>query len=1099
MTRLKDLEAIKGAKLSPGLKRALATSRPTVKTRAKVTPKPRGPRTLKQLSDAQALQASVTKARAKVKPTHETGDVLKGTRKPTRREADGLKREFEGRGQLAAQSAKLAANIENTNPLVRAAGMLPGTGPLIVRAIKDAINLPAQAVSSLYVPAAGVVEAIKGHPERLKKVGHDISTTDPVYAAGEAVVKGVRGDTKGAVKAGKRAVKLANEHPGFTAVEVAGLKGTVGRGVTRVERVAGRKPPVRPSATVPGTNLVQTRAYSKDAFTRAHERRQDTRAVKSSDALRAHAVELEKRDPAKYAGRISELRKEADRGTVARVGADPRVMSDAEIKRRASERVAVNETVRRENRTKVGQEVNRAIAPKTRLKGREKPTAAVVLHAQGITDASVGDLVKYKAEIAQHYEGLSAAGKKANRELQAEIQKAIDAKPDPGKVAAGAEGYAGVMKPRTRTLVDRGMLPAAAADKAPLVPYAVRKMGAKVTDEGPVHATTGEPIRAKDIRAHMQAHGVSEPTYVTQAPGKRGASAFFMSSDKPPSIAGPTRTGTATVKGTFSAHPDVLAEGAARAQGLIDAADGFTASVKEFAHQPTMGKLKNKQAADNMARELHAKTGVEYRPVRLNPFSGKAQQLQVLLDKAGEGGIDQQLGDLQPVREALEGAYKGHDGPGPWALVPRAAADEFAAHVQKMGVGPASKVAQLTQQTFRRAVLATSPTWFAGNLIEAGLRSSLARAGPSSFKLGRDVLKRVDAISPQLGQELRARAVGGGHFKSADTLHVRRGAEQFEGSKLEPIAAGLHKFWEMPGPKQASEVWNRWTDLVFRQVNGRIESGFQTAMLGRALRNSPLMDNQLPKLSAQAIDQAARGLTGTNEQVAFARQVERMYGKYGGFNAGTRWAIAMYTPFIPWTLNAVKFVYDVLPRDHPTTTALIAASEQWSDEWRKDHGLDLFMNGALPGFLQGSIPLGEGKHQRAPFRYTPFGAFGDPLATAGGAVLPQYQGVLAAFKGEDWKGAKLRNPDGSEMDTLGKSKAAAQAFTEATVPLLGIVKRVSKKGPAALNPLAPVNPAKVKVSAGAPVLHDAVQKSIDDALGGGSDVVQRSIDQAIGG
>jgi hypothetical protein len=397
-------------------------------------------------------------------------------------------------------------------------------------------------------------------------------------------------------------------------------------------------------------------------------------------------------------------------------------------------------------------------------------------------------------------------------------------------------------------------------------------------------------------------------------------------------------------------------------------------------------------------------------------------------------------------------------------------------------------------------MLSTSPTWVAGNAIEGALRLALSKSGPRSYKLGRDVLKRVDELSPQLGRELRARAVGGGHFASADRLHVRRGADQFQGSTLEPLANALGSFWGKPGPKQAAQAWNGWTDLAFRQLNGRLESQFQTAMLGRALRSSGLMDPKLPALSKTAIDQAAKGLLDTNEQAAMGRAVERMYGKYDGFNADMRWTIAMYTPFIAWTLNAIKFVTDVLPNDHPTSVALIAGAEQWTEEWRKDHGLDLFMQEAVPGFLQGSIPVGEGGHQRAPHRFTPFGAFGDPLDTLGKAVLPQYQGVLAAFRGEDWKGAKIRKPDGSPGDIGDNALAAAKSFTEATVPLLGIIKRVAEKGPSALNPLKPTAPAKVKAKAAARPASggDPVQKAIDDALSGGGSAVQQHIDSLIG-
>jgi hypothetical protein len=1098
--RLKDLKPIPNASVSGALAGAVSRGPSIRKTKPRATPstirnvKPRKPRTIGEVAQAQRVQESVDRARSRPKAKADTGDILKGTKRkpPKGRRAEGLKRELEGSGHAVRLSGKLA-DVAVKSPQIDlptkvANALIPGLGGLEKRIVKDIVNLPAQAVPSLYVPIAGLAEYAQGRPKRLEQLGRDIKKTDPVYAAGEAVVKGASGDVKGAKKAGSRAVKLAKEHPGFAGVELIGLKGTGGRAVTRGQELAGKRPTRREPATVPGTDLRQERSYSKDVFTRRGQKLTERNRLQTAQRERAEAAALEREDPSKHADRIDEKRAKADQ-------VDPTRMSDREVRKRAAERVAVNEVVRRENRTRVGQEVVDATAPRPgRFRPRTKPTAATTLGVQGIVDFTPRDLARYKNEIAAQYEGLSGAGRKANRQLQAQVQRAIDKGADPEALRASARAYGKIVKPRQKALVERGLLPAAAAEKAPLVPYAVRKMGAKPTEEGPIDIRTGEPIKTPAIRAHMKAHGVDEPSYVSQSPSRGGSSAYYVSSAKPQSIPGSKRTGGATVKGTFDAHPDVLAENAARSQGLIDAADGFKNAVHEFAHKPTLGRLQTKRDADSAARELAAETGVKYRPVRINPFAGREEQLQALLDKPGEG-LDQPSGRREPVREAMQSAFQGEDGPGPWALIPDAAADEFASHTARMGVGPAAKVGQLVGQSFRRAVLSTSPSWFAGNLVEATLRTSLAGAGPRSLKLGNDVLKAVDEISPQLGQELRARAVGGGHFKSADALHVRRGAEQFEGTTLQPLARGLAHFWQTPGPKQAAQVWHQWTDVVFRQLNGRIESKFQTAMLGRALRDSHLMDPELPRLSKTAVEQAARGLLDTNEQAALGRAVERMYGKYNGFNAGTRWAIAMYTPFIPWTLNAVKFVFDVLPRDHPTVTGLIAATEQWTEEWRKDHGLDLFMEEAVPGFLQGSIPTSGGGHQRAPHRYTPFGAFGDPLDTVAKSVLPQYAGVLAAFKGEDWKGSPLRNKDGTEMDVLGKAGIAAQSFAEATVPLLGIVKRVALKGPQALNPAAvtksPKSKARARVGSG-------IDAELDAALGGGGDI-DSQLDAALGG
>jgi hypothetical protein len=1258
-------------------------------------------------SDRAKTEASIQRQRKKARPKVDTGDITRTAKAPSlqatmrnagrdigkarvqqvKRESftHSLKRELEGKGTIAhalksvAEKAGKGAVIVSTGggPTVatrigtgqslkgggksRTAAILAPHGTkspkIVTRTLKDLFNFPAQAIPSVYVPAAAAVEAVQGRPARGKKLLHDLPHSDPVAAL-------VTGHPK-------RALKLAEEHPGFTALEALGAKGTAGRGVTRAQEATGARPTVRAPRQGPeGTDLRQPRAYSRDATTRAIQKTTERRQARKAQQLRQQGHQQE--DPALLAA--------ANRK-------DPSRMSDAEIRKRVDERMAVNETIRRQNRTRAMEETHRAITgtktptgtarqrAKTTLRNeqvRVTPTAATTLHAQAITRASLGDLRKYRDELAAQHEGLRPSEQVLNKRLRDEIDKAIRKNPDPVRLKQTAEDFQRVMAPRQAGLVERGILSAQETEKAPLVPYATRHMGAKhgqlnltpvpsnairaakaqrrraeravltatrkaaktegatrvrvsqadsralrsdktyrqaalglsraqrefsrarmahrnahrneglwtptervaierraanaqqalgaarqrfetvkaervkalagTLDKRPVAALNatersqsalqlaeqrravarenvkvvkrqyreyraaknkppqlltpqGRPLSAEAIEAHMQARGVAKPAYVTQAPGQRGAKNFYVSSGQPPRITGGPRTGRATRAGTFEAHPDVLTEGVTKAQGLIDAADGFTNTIREFAHKPTLGKLATKRDADAAARDLEASTGQRFRPVRINPFAGRQEQLKALLDKAGgEGGLDETVGSAQPIREAMDSAIRGEDGPGPWGLMPEPAAAQMAQHLHSLGVGPKAKALQVVGSGFRRTVLATSPTWLTGNVTEAAGRAMLARAGPRSYVTGRRTVRALAAKDPAAAQELSARALSGGHYGMADRQHIRRDSTQFQGGTvLEPLARGLGAFWRAPGPKHAAAAWKGWTDLVFRQLNGRLESQFQTAMLGKALRDNPLMDGHTLKMSHEAVEQAARGLTDTNEQAALAREVERMYGKYQAFSPDTKWAISTYTPFIAWTLNAVRFVTDVLPRDHPTVTALIAASEQATDEWRKDKGLDLFIQGALPGFLQGSIPLSGGKHQRAPFRYTPFGAFGDPLDTAGGAVLPQFSGILAAFRGEDWKGAKLRKPNGEPADTIDKAHAAAASFIDATVPIVAQAGRINQKGVGALNPVAPVAPAKPKVRKGT---SRTVEQDIDAIL---SDPTQRDIDQLLNG
>lgn len=1026
--------------------------------------------------------------------TVDTGDILGGRKVPAPKKAKAkkksftrmLKEELEGKGVIAhavgdaAEAIAKHAIIPSTgggptvatrlgtgqNPLKRGGSRTatilapkPVKAPKIVgRTLKDIVNFPAQAIPSTYVPAAALVELARGKPARGKKLLHDLPHTD----AGAALITGHPG----------RALKLAEEHPGFAALEGIGVKGVAGRGAGRVMRAAPKSSRVHQAASTrrasqkgpEGTDLERPRSYSPDVTRKAAQVAVERHQTKRATKLRQDAARTQ--DP--------ELLAQANR-------IDPARMSEHEQRKRMDERQAVNETVRRQNRAKVTQEAAQAVKP--------AKSTATVLHAQGITKANVADLRKYRDELAAEHDNLRPSEQLANRNLRKQIDKAIAGDHDPALIEKATDNYRAVMAPRQQALVERGLVAKEQVEKSPLVPYAVRHMDAKPTEHGPVHAD-GSPVTPAQIRAHMAEHGVKEPVYVTHAPGQRGAKNFFVSSGKPPQVASPTRTGAATLKGTHDAHPDVLIEGAAKAQGLIDAADGFTATIREFAHKPTLGKLPTRKAADQRARDLYAETGQVFKPIRIQPFAGRQEQLKALLDDASQGA---DLSDtaMQPVRDALESAAKGEEGPGPWALMPEAAADRFAAHMRALGVGPKAKALQVAGSGFRRTVLATSPSWMAGNVTEATLRAGIARAGPRSYATGKRVVKRLEQLDPKAAQELSARALGGGHFSMAEKVHIRRDSTQFRGDRaLEPIARGLGAFWRTPGPKHAAAVWRGWTDIVFRQLNGKLESQFQTALLGRALRDSPLMDEHTLKMSTEAVDQAARGLRNTNEQAALAREVERMYGKYQAFSPDTKWAIATYTPFIAWTINAVKFVTDVLPRDHPATTALIASAEQVTEEWRRDHGLDLFMKGALPGFLQGSIPTGGGGHQRFPFRYTPFGAFGDPLGTVGSAVLPQFSGVLAAFEGQDWKGAKLRKEDGSEADTGDKAKAAAVSFIDATVPIVGQAKRISEKGLGALNPTAVVKPKAKKTGSGRVV--GTPEQQIDRLLQ--ADPVQSQID-----
>lgn len=1009
----------------------------------------------------------------------------------------------------------------STEGIVPGGSLLPDGG-LRRRAVEDVLNFPAQAVPSLYIPASAAFQAAKGNTAPGKKFLNDLPKTDPLAAL-------VTGHPK-------RALKLADAHPGNAALELVGAKGMIGRATGRVLRAAPEGTSARAAGSTvrapkhgpEGTDLKQPQQYSRDSLAKAGQVAKER--VQAARARKTYKRAAETKD----ADLLRRARKQ-----------NPHAMSGHEVRRRLDDRVAANRATAQHHEADVAAAVQRAIrgtepvkgGPAARaetvranLKTRIRPSAALKLHIEGITDATPEALRVERDRLVTEHDALPPAQQAANAALRKQINHALAHHPHPDALKKAAADYAAVVKPLQQGLVDRGLLEPAQMETAPLVPYAVKHMGATHgIDAAPeVHAAVtkellgaaqrervlaetahtngahpatlqrlkaargaqaaaedahleaaraakhakatptmldarGNPLPAAAIRGHMAAHGVPEPPYVPSVmpqTGIRRVGAAPGRAPLPPSNG--ARTGAATRKGLADASPEVLERGAVNAQRLADAYDGFQETLKEFAHKPTLGKLKDRKSAEARAQDMEAQTGVAWRPVRLQPFGGKAHQLKALLDNAvGEGGLETHAAGMQPLVEALSSAVRGDHGAGPWGLLPEEAAARLERHYGRLPSGPKEAAARVVSSNFRRTVLSTSPTWAAGNTVEGLARAGISRAGPLSYATARTALKRLAALDPGAAHALAARAVGGGHYGSAGRLARKHDTAQFaEGAVLDPVARSLSAFWRQPVARHVAGAWHAWSDIVFRQLNGRLESQIQTAMLGRALRESPLMSGRGLRLSKEAIDQAARGLRGTNEQAALAHEVRRMYGQYDAFSPDLQWAIATYTPFVAWTLNAVKFVYDVLPRDHPALTSLIVASENATEAWRKDHGMDLFIKTRLPGFLQGSLPLSGDRHQRAPFRYTPFGAFGDPLGTAAGAVLPQLSGVLSAFKGEDWKGKKLTKKDGSPADTLDEARSAAGSFLDATVPLLSVVKRVAAGGPGALNPLRPSAPPK---------------------------------------
>jgi hypothetical protein len=539
----------------------------------------------------------------------------------------------------------------------------------------------------------------------------------------------------------------------------------------------------------------------------------------------------------------------------------------------------------------------------------------------------------------------------------------------------------------------------------------------------------GQELTPADIRAHMQHRGLSEPAFVTQKPPGRRASSYYV--PRVQSITDPLRTGEATRVGTFEAHPSVLYDQAAKSQGLIDAHDGYRSFASEFGYRKG-GKLVVRSAADQrrLAQQLQQETGVAWRPVKLVPFGAKKDQIASLVTDPHKVDVVKDVSNH--LREALG---DGGDQRGAYVLVPEVAAKTFADHLKGTGAHP---VLSMMSSFFRQSVLGLSFKWLFGNTIEAALRSLVSGTRPDDYVFGKRVIRELEKGDPELARQIIARTVQGGHYSLAARNSLHASGEQFAGSDLAGIATALGKFRRLGGARHVADGWNHYTHLVFQSVNGRLETQFQTAMLGRALRKDPLMSDRLLMLSDKAVRQAAEGLTHTEAQIRFGREIDRMYGKYGKWSPSMRHAIASYTPFIAWSLNALRFLFDVLPRDHPVLTSALASASQATEDWRKQVGMEtnpFKVDAGKPRFLQGGIPNKQGGVLRLS-RYTPFGITaneGGIYGTLMDSLLPQFSGFIAASKGEDWKGAPLNGPHTKSSDAQNMLAGIVSAI-EAMVP-----------------------------------------------------------------
>lgn len=974
-----------------------------------------------------------------------------------------LDRELKGTGHLVKESAKLADLVQrkgftvSTGAGPNIAGTVATRGrkqkrggrpiaaiqprkvavkdmPKVAQnAIKDAINAPAQALPSLVVPVSAAAKATRGDTAELKKYAKDIEKNDPVYAAATGNFK----------KAGR----LAKEHPGFTAAEVVGGARALDRGIGRVVRATGRvtgskrvqaagATHTRPDATVPGTGMREVRTYSRGVVGKRVNVARDKARTRKADKLRAQADRVAKTDV-----------DAADRLRERAAKTDPLIMSAAKQKEYVDLQEAAGERARRRN----VQERDVQVTKLVKRGGGERGGAALNLTVQGITKASVKDLRAYRDELARAAEGLVDSDKlRANRKLRQEIDRSIKRADRGGrvrgldleKVQEVAREYSrDVDVPLDKRLADLKILPRERGERAKLLPNAVRQGKATVTDAGIVDAE-GRVIPTARLRELAEERGAT-PSYISQGPNARGARNYYVASAREPVIPGRARTGQATLEGTSDSHPETVRASALRRENIAQAAENFRKELGDAAVRDRGGDVRPVPYAVAMkqARNLTASTGERYVPVSFEPWALTREHREGMLAGINEDSPRAAQHLFSSVQQALDPKNAGQHTSGSFVVVSETSARRMSQHASVLNPNDFENIAQAFRGGFSRTVLSVSPSPTIGNFVEAGVRTTVSRAGPiSAYTMYRTFKK----MTPAEKQEFQDRVFGAGPVTlRAQSRHFEPG--QLSDGAAKDIARGWESVKRAPVSKQVVGAWHQWNHFITRWLNGKIEKTAQYAMAGKAIRDSGLMGESILRLSDKAMEQAARGVQGTAEQNMLAKAVIRDFGKYDGFSPAQRRLIANYTPFLAWWMSAARFV-GMMPLERPLMTALLAANERATTDWQELKGTQ--------DWLRGTAVIGKTRWQVS--RNTPFGAFSDPVGTFGQLILPQIVPAIYNSGGLDWKGDPLRNEDGSPFTQQQRAKQILLTMLESSVPLYAVPDRAidfTKNPSKLLNPI----------------------------------------------
>lgn len=940
-----------------------------------------------------------------------------------------------------------------TAAVVAGAGLAPGDIPK--NFFKDLVELPTAILPSLYLTGDAILQAVNGNDDQLNAMLKD-------YLENGFIPNVIQGDWEGAKASFEK-------HPLYAALEVSGGYALVGRGAGTVARTGAIGSKAKAVAQTkredlkiaPG--LAAEQRYSKNLITKGFQVRGERKKVRRGE------------DPFQATPRQAESALEQQAKTVA---------SGQEGMRRAN-REEARQVLAKDRRRGDPRTGARWEAPKSLQDIAVFFLDGTVRQADTWREDLSGALARFEAErtqakVAEKNGESQWTGAQFNENLRniKDIRKALknatDA--DAAKMVEVRTTMREFQDPQMAEIIDRGVYDATQFRTARARPYAVAHMGARWEprfdngegkQRGALVDESGNKISLSQIEARMARDEV-DPAFVTQRPGFRGAKGNFYQAasfvkGRRGSIPKAKRTGRASEAGLFDASLESAVEQLISSTTLLDRLKGMDkmfawAAIRESGADGAPAiKFENRMKADDAIQspeDFGLPTNIPLKAVRITPVgstTGERQAAQRFLDdeakQTDNPNISQPSEDVRALERLDQELLRKttDDGPGEWIVVPEKVFDVVEALAAPQNT--IGRVVASYANLFKGVILPVSLRWLLGNVVDPNLRSAIAGLTPLDWVVGQRLLAELRKYDPDEAKRVETVLVGGTQYGTAGRLEIRRTSpDQWgESQVLTNLLRGWLALRTAPGAKQIGDTYARYREFMFRNNSRWFERQPQIAALGKEARQR-LRDVDASwrdglKAGGGAYTDLARGLTNTKTQVAYAQAIEQVFGKWNRLGRLEKDVLGYYVPFGLWIRAAYSFVGVTLPRHHPIKVAIGSVIEQMTEEDRIALGLSMFGDERLPDYHLGSIPISEDFYFR-PQYMTSFGMFSDPFAQLSRSVLPQIDGVFAAFEGLDWRGEELVSRSGEPLGQEEKLGLALINLATTSMPLLSLGLRI---------------------------------------------------------